>query len=494
MPKRTVVQELVSLPAWNKKLAELTTPREGRSPVILITGPKSSGKSTFGRILGNRLLTGASRLSKRQSPAIAVLDLDLGQPEYGPPGTVALVKVNSANLAPSFARPIIDGAAVSILRMHAMASVSPAQDPELYVEAALDLYNRYQQSPMRNRPLIINTPGWILGTGLDILTELITRINPSDVLYMSEDGPMESVDAMKGATRASFAVLPSQQAEFASRTAAHLRAMHTMSYFHASAPSSQGEMTWDPSPLSTKPPLQTQYAGENAGILGIMSYDFQPPAELLADTVNGCVLALVEIEDGKAFRDLWQVSETTETLQVADDANAEEAATKHNYMALVSRTAEDVPFISNADARSLDPRYSQCLGLVLLRGIDTQKKQLQLLTPVPLSRIQESNKAGKQLVLLHGKFDTPGWAYTEYLYSQSYKQGAPGNEELESSLGEYDDGIGEDGDMTRAIAARFEGKTDAAETPWVEVLQDNEKRPIGSSVWRVRRDLGKGGP
>ena len=27
--------------------------------------------------------------------------------------------------------------------------------------------------------------------------------------------------------------------------------------------------------------------------------------------------------------------------------------------------------------------------------------------------------------------------------------------------------------------------------PWIEVLRGSEKRPIGSKVWRVRRDLGK---
>jgi polynucleotide 5'-hydroxyl-kinase GRC3/NOL9 len=30
------------------------------------------------------------------------------------------------------------------------------------------------------------------------------------------------------------------------------------------------------------------------------------------------------------------------------------------------------------------------------------------------------------------------------------------------------------------------------QTPWVEMLHGNQKRSVGSRVWRVRRDLGKG--
>ncbi|KAM0280458.1 hypothetical protein ACHAQH_004037 [Verticillium albo-atrum] len=487
-PRKAVIQDLVSHPAWNKKLAELVAGREGKAPVVFLCGPKSSGKSTFGRILANRLLTSPSQRAKR--PAVAVLDLDPGQPEYSPAGTMALVHVKTPNLGPAFTHAVPEDASATVIRCHATASISPAADPEHYVECAQDLFHHFQQSALRNRPLIINTPGWILGTGLDLLTELTSKLAPTDVIYMSEDGPTESVDALRAATKSSFATLPSQQTEFTSRTAAHLRSMQALSYFH-SVRMSSGEVIWNTAPLTTVPPLQVQYAGENPGILAILSYEFQPPADLLAEAINGSVLALVEIEDPKALRVLPEVdfenfgnaSIATDIAMDVDNRPAT-AATETQ----VSRSAEGIPFISNPASQTLDPRYSQTLGLVLLRGIDVAKSSLQLLTPIYLQRIEESRKAGRQLVLVHGKFDTPGWAYTEDSYSRTYSENAvdEGETEITEEDTDNDDSEAEPEDLGMA--------GDVAETPWVEVLRGNEKRPVGSRVWRVRRDLGKGGP
>ncbi|KAH6686882.1 GRC3 protein [Plectosphaerella plurivora] len=480
IPRKSFVQELVAHPAWNKKLAELTADRDGKASVIFLTGPKSSGKSTFGRILGNRLLTSQSKSNKRQPAAVVVMDLDPGQPEYNPAGTIALVQVKTPNLCPPFAHAPPDAAAASILRLHATAAVSPASDPELYIEAALDLYHRYQQSAVRNRPLIINTPGWILGTGLDLLTELISRIAPTDVIYMSEDGPYESVEGIKAAAKKTFASLPSQQSDFASRTAAHLRSMQTMAYFHTSI-TATGSTSWEPSPLSTMPPLMVKFAGDCPGILGILSYDFQPPADLLAETINGAILAIVEIEDDAAFESIISADNPSSGMRQPG----------------IARSPEGIPIILNPDSETLRPGASHCLGIALLRGIDVQDKSLQLLTPVPLSRIQESRVIGRQLVLLHGKFDTPGWAYTEDLYARSYTEGSGTGDDLWQA--DDDDGGGEDSGEGRlaglsADVTVQQATSETVEIPWVEVLRDNEKRPVGSRAWRVRRDLGKGGP
>ncbi|KAM0324828.1 hypothetical protein ACHAQA_007794 [Verticillium albo-atrum] len=487
-PRKAVIQDLVSHPAWNKKLAELVAGRGDKAPVVFLCGPKSSGKSTFGRILANRLLTSPSQRPKR--PAVAVLDLDPGQPEYSPAGTMALVHVKSPNLGPGFTHPVPEDSNATVIRCHATASISPAADPEHYVECAQDLFHHYQQSALRNRPLIINTPGWIQGTGLDLLTELTAKLAPTDVIYMSEDGPMESVEALKGATKGTFTTLPSQQSEFTSRTAAHLRSMQAMSYFHSTRTKS-GEVVWNPAPLTATPPLQVQYAGDNAGVLAILSYEFQPPADLLAEAINGAVLALVEIEDPKALRVLPEVdfkvfggvSAPPETAMDVDDKPAAALPETH-----ISRSPEGIPFIANPTSETLDPRYSQALGLVLLRGIDAAKNTLQLLTPISLHRIEESRRAGRHLVLVHGKFDTPGWAYTEDSYSRTYSENVV--DEREAEITEEDT----DSDDSEAEPEDLAMAGDVAETPWVEVLRGNEKRPVGSRVWRVRRDLGKGGP
>ncbi|KAF6804529.1 polynucleotide 5 -hydroxyl-kinase grc3 [Colletotrichum sojae] len=476
-PKRALIQDLRSLPAWNKKLAGLTKTKPDQVLSVMLCGPKSSGKSTFGRILGNRLLTTpAARLNPRP---VAVLDLDPGQPEYTPAGTIALVQVREANLGPSFTNVAAGEQAVSVVRCHAIASVSPASDPDLYLECALDLYQHYQKT-CAGLPLIINTPGWILGTGLDLLTALRKSFNPTEVIYMSEDGPKESVDGLKDEYKGAFTELPSQQSEFTSRTAAHLRSMQALAYFHMKRSASR-QVTWDPAPLSSLPPLVVSYTGKNRGILAIISYEYQPPAELLAETINGSMLCLVETEDIQAFRRL-RGSEGSEAMDV-DDGNAP------NLDGLVSRTPENIPFIPNSDAHTLDPLYSQTLGLVLLRGIDTKSGTLQLLTPIPLERIAAAKEKGRHLVLVHGKLDSPGWAYTEDLYHQSFGSGADPKDETVEVMDEDTDSDDSDQEPENP---RLAG--DVSGTPWIEVLNDHEKRPVGSRVWRVRRDLGRAGP
>lgn len=366
-----------------------------------------------------------------------------------------------------------------------MASVTPASDPDLYLACAMDLFDTYHKD-LADLPLIINTPGWILGTGLDLLSELIERIDPAEVLYMSEEGPFETVDVLRAVTKTNFTELPSQQSEFTSRTAAHLRAMQTMSYFHiqevVTDPSESSEMApstkWNPSPLSCKPPLLVKYSTPTRGILGFLSYDYQCPPELLADTVNGLVLAAVEIEDAKAFSGFKSERPSEDATSGNMDVDAGGPTT------LVSTTPEGLPFIPNYNDAALDPRYSRTIGLVLLRGIDTKSNTLQLITPVPLEEFKRARSQGRRIVLLHGKFDAPTWAYTEDLYEQN------GADEGNNDVLEVTDEDTED-DNSDAEPEEAAKVSDLTEVPWVEILKGSDKRPVGSRVWRVRRDLGR---
>lgn len=487
-PKRALIQDLRSHPAWNKKLAGLTKAKQDEQALsVMLCGPKSSGKSTFGRILGNRLLTGAGQQTRnRKTPlSVVVLDLDPGQPEYTPAGTIALVQVRQPNLGPSFTHIAAGEQNVSVVRCHSIASVSPASDPELYLECALDLYHRYTNT-CRGLPLIINTPGWVLGTGLDLLTELVSTIKPTEVIYMSEDGPKETVEGLQAACKGTFTTLPSQQSEFTSRTAAHLRSMQALAYFHTiRTPSNQP--TWNPTPLTSSPPLMVSYKGKNRGISGIISYEYQPPADLLAETINGSILCLVEAEDIMAFSRFATESKNFARSTDMMDVDGGGATALDG---MISRTPEGIPFIPNSDAQTLDPHYSQTLGLVLLRGIDTKNGVLQVLTPIPLERIEAAKAAGHHLLLIHGKLDSPGWAYTEDLYYQSFgsNDGAARDDTVEVMDENTDSDKSDEEPENPELAGDISG------TPWIEVLQGHEKRPVGSRVWRVRRDLGRAGP
>ncbi|KAG5930908.1 hypothetical protein E4U53_002061 [Claviceps sorghi] len=475
VPKRCVIQELVSPPEWNKLLASIApTTSSGNQHSGFICGPKSAGKSTFARLLTNRLLT----TCHGDSRAVIVLDLDPGQPEFTPPGTVSLIRVSRPNLGVPFSHTSFGDPGNTVLRCHALASVTPASSPDLFIACATDLYEFYQRFH-RKSPLIINTPGWILGTGLDLLVALIKRMRPAQVIYMSEEGPADVVETLEEATKHEFSTLPSQPSDFMSRTSAHFRSMQMMSYFHSQVlpgckTAKSSPIKWLAQPLSHTRPYVVQYEGKNQGILGILSYDCQTPPHLLAASINGAILAIVEIEEATAFR---EVRDTRADVDVETGTGVD-----------ICRTPEGLPLVVNATDGTLDPRYCRTIGLALIRGIDAENKSLQVITPLPLSALEQVQSQGRSIVLVHGNFDSPHWAYTEDLYEQTNQDDDAVEKDLDMSDGDSSEDCGGAVDCSTAQGASADH---VSTVPWIETLGPNQKRPVGSRVWRVRRDLGR---
>lgn len=463
-PKKAMLQDLKSPAQWNRKLADLLRPGRKEAPVVLVCGPKSSGKSTLSRILINRLVTDQGDLQKKKKvwPGVAVLDIDPGQPEFSPPGVISLVRLDHPNLSPPFCHPTL--ATKHVLRSHAVASVTPASDIEHYKDCVLELFQRYQKS-CSNHPLVINTPGWVQGTGLGLLVDLIGAIRPNEVVYMSEDGPEETVEGLRLACEnIPFTTLPSQSSEFTSRTALHLRHMQAMSYFHVDPDKTAGgDIRWSSQTLMSVPPLLVKYSGTNSGILGVTCYGYHPSAELLADAIDGTIVAVVEIEDGRAFR----VSKTDDSAKPANKRQKQKSSIQAAYSEKL--TPELIPYIRRS--APLNPRNSRCLGLALVRGIDAKKTAFGLSTPLSPNEL-----AGKNIILVAGKFDSPTWAYTEDHYYR-VSQGEGKDFEKDDDEDDASDGV--------------YGRSKPA--PWTEGLHGSQKRAIGSRVWRVRRDLGRGG-
>jgi polynucleotide 5'-hydroxyl-kinase GRC3/NOL9 len=127
---------------------------------------------------------------------------------------------------------------------------------------------------------------------------------------------------------------------------------------------------------------------------------------------------------------------------------------------LIRAPASNLPYFNPLNFVTLSPQYSRCVGLALVRGIDIARQRLQLLTPVGEEVMRDITEHGRQVVLISGKFDTPGWAYTEGCHPTEKNE------------------VGKSG-------------AEVSEVPWVQKLHDSSGRGIGARVWRVRRDLGK---
>ena len=183
---------------WTSALASICK-RAAAVPadtVIFVLGAKGAGKSTFARILVNRLLcAGSSRTG------VAYLDLDVGQPEHVPPGMLSLTLVHSPLLSPPHVRVAHTAAsaaeatrigvphalepAVSLLAARYFGDDSPAADPALFCAAARELFaERAAHSTASNAPLVVNCHGWLRGAGHTTLQDALLAMRPSDVVFL----------------------------------------------------------------------------------------------------------------------------------------------------------------------------------------------------------------------------------------------------------------------------------------------------------------------
>ncbi len=476
-PKKIPLQHVYSAPEWNEAFANVANGKwnNGKTSTIMVCGPKSSGKSTFTKLLINRLLTDINApkakqaaVGKKKKPVgVMLLDIDPGQPEYSPPGQLSLVHVTTPNFGPSYAHPSPESGGCTINWSHSVCAISPSQDPDHYMACVLDLLNHYKTHVSANAgcPLIINTPGWVLGTGLELLVEFIKKSRPSALVYMSTEGPSDVVKALKHeAGKTPFITLPSQISEFTTRTAAQLRIMQTMSYFHL-LDKPEGQQLWSGTPMTSIPPWVVKYTGKNKGIAGIMSIGEQPDPSMLIEALNGALVAVVVIDDSfeesytKTFTDFGQKAPPV-TLT----------------------TKDGIPYFNADYAAYPDPKKSRCLGLAVIRGVDTHSKILHLLTPISPNVLKALNHYNKKIALVSGKLETPGWAYTEELHKRAAMTHTAHQKQLRA-LGQSDMHSSSESDEEDEVV---EGWEDA---PWIEKVEGHAGRGVGARVWKVRRNL-----
>lgn len=452
--------------ATQKVFTQLTGKAEEKKGNIgvMTIGPKSSGKSTFNRQLCNALLT-----TKLPSKRCMYLDLDPGQPEFGPPGQISLVEVRKPILGPSFTNQASETSQVNeLIAHHTLAATSFKDDPDHYLacirELALSLETRKQQKGAA--PIIINACGWTTGLGAAVLADLY------DILPITDTICIEGVDAgLQQTTQArsqnSF-TLPRAPPRSTVRSPADLRAMQTMAYFHSKPPTPAPATTskassatttaqWSSKPLSTLRPWIVRYSGPNPGIHATMSYGQDIPTTFLPEILSGALVAIVTAENSEDLHQALTTSLPTSASTISESSLS------------ISHTPPPtrLPYIpsppSSGYLRALDPRFTTCAALALVRAINPQTQELHLLTP--LSEAQTASLGSKKVVLVRGGFDGVEWAYLEDLYavdSEKKKEGGGGGEKGGKKEEEEED-----------VKAR----------PWVA---RKEMVGIEGAVWRLR--------
>jgi polynucleotide 5'-hydroxyl-kinase GRC3/NOL9 len=144
---------------------------------LLITlGESDTGKSTFNRWLCNRLAIGG------KTPAI--VDCDMGQSDIGPPSTIglALVKTPFEN----FADLKIDG-------LWFTGSIKPSGHFLQGLTGAVRLTSKAHE--MGASHIIVNTTGWIEGSGIFYKQHKIDALRPSIIAAFEHDRELYPVTA-----------------------------------------------------------------------------------------------------------------------------------------------------------------------------------------------------------------------------------------------------------------------------------------------------------
>ena len=429
--------------SWNWVTGHLT--EHGKltdRSVIIVCGPKCSGASTFVRLLLNRILTRTSPQSATaghdEMIGCDLLDLDAAQPEYCPPGLVSLVHLDRPTLGPPFTHPSTSGSCGNRLRRaHSISVTSRHADPFHFRACAIDLLEKHRES-IDSKPLVVTLPGWTSVTGLEILVQLIRDICPTDVVCLSKTDPSRTTGMLKDARgKASFHTIPSQGRKHRSHASSSLRAIQTLSYFHLARPR-DGNLRWHTSSILNQRPWVVGYFGKTVGICGIMIPGDSLPPERLINVLDGNLVAVVVLEEpidlhhisrqrkappgpGASTANIDRDVSEGDTCNfnahretAIDEQDASLRVSNSHGLVVQHTTAEKLPYVYYPQTNApLDPSKSRCIGLALVRGIDSAQHKLHLLTPIPKSEIADLSRHDEQVILVLGNLESPTWAYTE---------------------------------------------------------------------------------
>ncbi|KAG1693702.1 hypothetical protein DVH05_023103 [Phytophthora capsici] len=323
------------------------------SQKIVVCGGKGVGKSTFCRFLVNRLLA--------KFGTVAFLDTDLGQSELTPSGLVALHALTTPLLGPGFSHM------KNPIRSFFCGNANPGNDPLYYMKAVKSLLRLYQVkwgAKDSNVPLVINTDGWIKSMGHDLLCNVIQETNPDHVVQL---------------------VAATKNKQFDVPTEGKWR-------LHAVPP-------WDPVGV-TQPPRSSK----ELRTYRFHSYFLSRSRCVLprAQLQNLQVLSEKNRLDGNIYRAYAQLTPFTVSFDHVDVSFA--GASVAPSQLLFSLNACVVGLCINPQYKPreedetegpprivLQPVHAPCLGVGIVRALDAERRQLFILSPLPLSVLKRVN-------------------------------------------------------------------------------------------------------
>ncbi|KAL3655334.1 hypothetical protein CASFOL_001120 [Castilleja foliolosa] len=307
-------------------------------PIAFVCGPKNSGKTTFSRHVLNVLL--------QRHRKVAYLDTDVGQTEFTPPGLLSLTVIDK--ITPDLAVPCLKTPA----RCFFYGDISSKRDPTTYLTYILALYDHFikeyrinsntETSDSSGMPLVINTPGWVKGIGYELIVDMLKHMSPTHVVKIRISAESKNLPAgafwlnEENADDVTVVEIASARQDYLKRSvlvqkdARLLRDLRVMAYFRQCFPS---DMT-----ISTIKELARALAAHHPYEISMSSIKIehvhcQVPVNEAFYSLNASIVGLA-----------------------------------------VSSVSEQWP---------------HCIGLGIVRGVDTLRGVLHVITPVPQQNLED---------------------------------------------------------------------------------------------------------
>ncbi|KAF9355096.1 Golgi mannosyltransferase complex subunit [Mortierella sp. AD094] len=345
--------------------------RVKRPPVSVVCGGKKMGKSTFSRLILNRMLNSTPR----------------DDPDYYMACIKELVKTY----------------------------YSEVSHTRSWEDAADDYHSDDEEDD--HIPLIINTQGWIKGIGYDLLLQLLDYTAPSHIfgfhsasvgdsnLPRSFFSALDEQSAMARRPKPTFYYVSavalgddSNLSPFTKYHPADHRALSLLSYFYLKQEHNSGvgsgnsdNLTWDfTQALVVRRPWCWNWS-QAKGIWVL--FDQVPPSQIL-HVLNGSLVALTGDKEDQLDDNISDVRPggNKHPAQIVEPPGGQ--ITPPNYFPLGLYPPPP-------------PEHTTCHGLAIIRSIQPSTQSLHILTPIPISKLKKCNGIVKGAVHmpLHANLD-----------------------------------------------------------------------------------------
>lgn len=399
------INVVIPLESWASMVKGITEYyKAGHSPVILIGGFRSSGKSTFAKYLAN------SMINKCGENTTFYLECDPKHPEYSPLGIVSLHKLDY-DFSSAFGHSTME----YCVKAHSIGDVNPKNAYTSYINAISELIDHFraiQRKSSKRCSLIINTPGFTKGLGLQLLEDISRISKQSHLVYMGADADIETYQDFEErfpklasskkllkpesilSSVESANNLPGRGGDWITST--NVQDLQLLSYFHYRTEDKTYEFS---KPITHFKPYAVPYAqiGKPAHSSFIQAFGVSFGDGVLGEDIELCLTGSVV--------SIIAVQKTVELNVSPAGSEESEEITNHEK----SNSIAPLPWLkSNALAKAMTPSNSLCLGLGLIQAIDRAACKVRLLTPIDVNLVlQQLESNGERLILVRGSIQYP---------------------------------------------------------------------------------------